>query len=88
MDKSELEAELAEWKVNDKRPNLSLRTKAKLLAHAARVFIGVDYTVEAQRAYDADLELHERKLALIAAAPSPQPRQSEAAPGPAVPAGR
>ena len=38
--------ELATWTVNEARPSLALRNRARQAAHAARVFIGVDWALD------------------------------------------
>ena len=53
IDKEEYEVELAEFRHQDKKAPLALRTKFKLLANLALVVYGLDYTPEQQRRWDA-----------------------------------
>lgn len=64
---SDFSDEAGAWKVGELKPNLALRNKAKRLGHAARVYVGVDYTVTATQEYEAAQAEHARALELIKA---------------------
>ena len=81
--KEDFETELNEWTVNDRKPPLSFRSKAKVMATLARVYMGLDYTPEQQLAWKdkeaADEREHQRMLERKAATPAPQPSATIAA---------
>ena len=59
---ADLADELATWTIGDARPSLALRNRARQAAHAARVFIGVDWALAQTQEYEkAELE-HKREL--------------------------
>jgi hypothetical protein len=82
-------AELAEWLFDGRRPALALRTRARQAGHAARVFLGIDYTVHQQKAMNQAEVDHNREIEWYRAQPgagsSAQPLVGT--PVPAVPTG-
>ena len=82
---SEFSAEIETWKLEEDRPSLALRNRARRLGHAARVFAGIDWTVAATQAYDKAALDHQRELEWWAAkAASDKSAPSSVAPPPVV----
>ncbi len=55
-------AELADWEFAGRRPSLALRTRARQAGHAARVFLGIDYTVHQRLAAEKAEVDHQREI--------------------------
>jgi hypothetical protein len=62
-------AELTEWLFDGRRPALALRTRARQAGHAARVFLGIDYTVQQRMAEDKAEVDHNREIEWYRAQP-------------------
>ena len=69
IDETDFTEALSEWTIDGVRPPLLLRSKAKMVGHLARVYMGKEYTVEQTMAYDAKVASHKRAVELRAAAP-------------------
>ena len=82
---ADLNEELATWTINEARPSLALRNRARQAGHAARVFIGVDWTLAQTQEHErAELE-HKREMEWYAAQAPPPPVVGSAPPTPLAP---
>ena len=83
IDAADYNEAIVEWTIDGHRPPILLRSKAKSIGHLARVFLGREYTLEDNMAYDEKIAAHKRAVALRAAAPAATVVQAAAAAAPA-----
>lgn len=69
--KTDFEEELTTWQHNVGRPPLAARSRAKQAGHAARGFLGIDYTVAEERACDHEQVAYQRDMEWRAAQAPP-----------------
>lgn len=69
IDEADFTEALSEWTIDGVRPPLLLRSKAKMVGHLSRVYMGKEYTVEQTLAYEATQASHKRAVELRAATP-------------------
>lgn len=61
--------ELANWEFDGTRSPLAQRKRAKQFGHAARVFAGLDYTIEETKRYEREQEAHRNGMEWYRAQP-------------------